>query len=94
MNHLSLLYLSDSDLCVYRAHNIGIRCVMLKEFFSNVDEIKVMEISIVVFSRNGSWKVLLYQSNCIVLYTVKIGGVVFTQWVVTVCQAVLLRIHR
>lgn len=54
-----------------------------KSFFSNVDEIKVMEMSIVL-SGNGSWKVLLYKSVHIVLYTVKIGGVVCTQWVVTV----------
>lgn len=64
---------------------------MLKEYFSNVDEIKVMEVSIVVLCGNGSWKVLLYKSIRIVLYTVKMGGVVFTQWVMTVCQAVLLR---
>lgn len=66
---------------------------MLKEAFSNVDEIKIMEMYIVVLSGNGSYKVLLRKSIHIVLYSLKVGGVIFTQWVVTVCQAMLLRIH-
>lgn len=38
-----------------------------KSFFSNVDEIKIMEIYIVVLSDNGSCKVLLCKSIHIVL---------------------------
>lgn len=66
---------------------------MLKERFSNVDEIKFMEMYIVVLSGNGSYEVLLHKSIHTVLYSLKVDGVIFTQWVVAVCQAVLLRIH-
>lgn len=66
---------------------------MLKEAFSNVDEIKIMEMYIVVLSGNSSYKVLLYKSIHIVLYSLEVDGVIVTQWVVTVCQAMLLRIH-
>lgn len=56
-----------SYLCVYGAYKIRIRCAMLKEFVSNVDEIKIREMYVVVLSGNGSCKVLLYKNICIVL---------------------------
>lgn len=61
---------------------------MLKEAFSNVDEIKIMEMYIVVLSGNDSYEVLLYKSIHIVLYGLKVDGGIVTQ-----CQAMLLRIH-
>lgn len=67
MNH-NFLYLSDIGItfCIWSSQNQNKVC-NAQRAFSNVDEFKLMEIYIVVLSRNGCCKVPLCKSIHVVL---------------------------